>query len=137
MLNIFDMTNKFSKFNFNPFKLTSMEMPKPNIEFMNIKDPDEVTNKILTFIQAQSNIAQRQFNVSRNLIVATIIIMMFQIVIAGVGILESNTKQNNLTTVIETQSKQSEIISQMSLNLLDLQSQVHTLEKENGLLLKK
>ena len=44
---------------------------------------------------------------------------------------ESNTKQNSLTKIIDTQSKQSEVISRMSLNLLDLQNQVRTLEQEN------
>jgi len=45
---------------------------------------------------------------------------------------ESNSIQNNLTKIIDTQSQQSEVISRMSLNLLDLENQVQTLEQENA-----
>ena len=45
---------------------------------------------------------------------------------------QSNSIQNNLTKLIDIQSQQSEVISRMSLNLLDLQNQVQILEKENN-----
>ena len=63
--------------------------------------------------------------------------MSLQIFIAIITTNQSNYRQNNLTTIIETQAQQSEIISRMSLNLLDLQNQVQTLEQENESLLKQ
>ena len=63
--------------------------------------------------------------------------MVFQIVIAGIDIVQSNLKQNTLIKIIDTQLQQSEKLSQTSLNLLDLQSQVQTLKKENVLLSEK
>ena len=99
---------------------------------MDLRDPDEVTNNILTFLKEQSKNAERQFKTSRNLIIATIIIMILQIGYAVWTNSESNSRQNNLTKIIDTQSQQSEVISRMSLNLLDLENQVRTLEQENA-----
>ena len=50
---------------------------------------------------------------------------------------ETNSTQNNLKKIIDTQSQQSEGISRMSLSLLDLQNQVRTLEQENERLNQK
>ena len=131
----------------NPFKIPDLssignifkhsEVKIPDFNVLEFNDPHEVTNKILTFLQSQSEIAERQFKTSRNLIIATIIIMSLQIFIAIITTNQSNYRQNNLTTIIETQAQQSEIISRMSLNLLDLQNQVQTLEQENESLLKQ
>ncbi|WP_170062766.1 hypothetical protein [Polaribacter filamentus] len=108
-------------------------MPKINPEiFMDLRDPDEVTREILGFLTTQGETAEKQFKTSRNLIIATIFIMIFQIGCAIWINYESNTKQNNLTTIIELQSKQSETISRMSLSLFDLETQVRTLEQENA-----
>ncbi|KAF9657665.1 MULTISPECIES: hypothetical protein [Tenacibaculum] len=104
---------------------------------MNLRDPDEVTNNILTFLREQSKNAERQFKTSRNLIIATIAIMILQIFITGFSISISNSEQNNLTEIIDTQSKQSEVISRMSLSLLDLGNQVRTLKQENARLNQK
>lgn len=113
-------------------------IPTPNLDhLLDLRDPDEVTNNILTFMQSQSNVAQRQFKISKNLIITTIFIMILQIVIAGFSIALSNSEQNNLTKIIETQLQQSEVISRMSLSLLDLQNQVKILEKEKQEPLKK
>lgn len=121
------MNNLFSNF----------KLPEPNFDFINIKDPDEVTNKILCFLQSQSSIAEKQFKISKNLIIVTIFIMILQIGYAIWINYESNYKQNNLSKIIEMQSKQSEVISHMSLSLLDLQNQVQILEKENKVLSEK
>lgn len=51
--------------------------------------------------------------------------------LTAVSIALSISEQNNLTKLIDTQSQQSEVISRMSLNLLDLENQVRTLEQEN------
>lgn len=113
-------------------------IPKHNITpinyeaFSNLKDPDEVTRQILEFLTEQSENAERQFKTSRNLIIATIFIMILQIGYAVWTNSESNSIQNNLIKVIDTQSQQSEVISRMSLNLLDLENQVQTLEQENA-----
>ena len=106
----------------------------PNFEALlgDLRDPDEATNNILLFLQSQSQIAVRQFKTSRNLILATIIIMIIQIGYAVWINHESKSKQNSLTKIIDTQSQQTEIISRMSLSLLDLQNQVQTLEQENA-----
>jgi hypothetical protein len=115
------------------FNFPKHEMPKINPEiFMDLRDPDEVTREILGFLTTQGETAEKQFKTSRNLIIATIFIMIFQIGYAIWINYESNTKQNNLTTIIELQSKQSETISRMSLSLLDLETQVRTLEQENA-----
>lgn len=105
-----------------------------NFEFRN---PDKITKKILKFLTSQSETAERQFRTSRNLIIATIFIMLFQIGYAIWSNSETNSIQNNLTKIIDTQSQQSEVISRMSLNLLDLQNQVRTLERENARLNQK
>ena len=124
-MNLFDNISKFRG-------------PQVNPEiFMNLRDPDEVTNSILNFLKDQSKNAEKQFKTSRNLILATIVIMILQVFYAFWTNSQSNSKQNQLNKIVETQSKQSEVISSMSLNLLDLQSQVQTLEQENKLLLKK
>ena len=102
-----------------------------------LRDPDKFTKRILGFLTAQSETAEKQFKTSRNLIIATIVIMLLQIGYAIWTNYESNSKQNNLKTIIELQSQQSEAISRMSLNLLDLQNQVQTLEQENALLNQK
>jgi len=104
----------------------------PEIPEFDLRDPDEVTSKILVFLTQQSNNAKKQFIVSRNLIIATIVIMILQIVYGVWTNYESNSKQNSLIQIIDTQSQQSEVISRMSLNLLDLQNQVRILEEENA-----
>nr|BFF37761.1 hypothetical protein BACT7_26230 [Tenacibaculum mesophilum]BFF41183.1 hypothetical protein BACY1_29880 [Tenacibaculum mesophilum] len=120
------------------FNIPKFERPHVNPElYMNLRDPDEVTNNILTFLREQSKNAERQFKTSRNLIIATIAIMILQIFIAGFSIAISNSEQNNLTEIIDTQSKQSEVISRMSLSLLDLGNQVRTLKQENARLNQK
>lgn len=120
----------------NLFNIPKYEPKMPNIE-LDLRDPDEVTNKILSFLQQQSRTAEIQFRTSRNLILATIVIMILQIGFAFWINYESNSKQNSLNKIIETQSQQSEVISRMSLNLLDLQNQAQTLEKENSRLKEK
>ncbi len=120
------------------FNIPKFDPPKINPElFMDLRDPDEVTNNILDFLKTQSTNAEKQFKTSRNLIIITIVIMILQIVIAGVSIALSSTEQNNLTKIIEMQSQQSETISSMSLNLIDLENQVRTLEQENARLNKE
>ncbi len=120
------------------FNNPKFERPHVNPElYMNLRDPDEVTNNILTFLREQSKNAERQFKTSRNLIIATIAIMILQIFITGFSISISNSEQNNLTEIIDTQSKQSEVISRMSLSLLDLGNQVRTLKQENARLNQK
>lgn len=116
------------------FNIPKFDPPKqPNFDFLlDLRDPDEVTNNILTFLREQSLNAKKQFKTSRNLIIVTIVIMILQIVIAGVSIALSNSEQKNLTKIIDTQSQQFEVISDMSTYLLDLQNQVQTLEKENA-----
>ena len=122
----------------NIFKVSRFEPPKINPKvFENLRDPDEVTKEILSFLKKQSDNAEEQFKTSKNLVIITILIMIFQIGYAVWFNKKSNHKQNNLTKIIETQLKQSETISQMSLNLLDLQNQVSNLEKEKIELLKK
>lgn len=113
--------------NFNHLNWTPPEIPE-----FDLRDPDEVTSKILAFLTQQSNNAKKQFIVSRNLIIATIVIMILQIGYAVWTNYESNSKQSSITKIIDTQSQQSEVISRMSLNLLDLQNQVRTLEQENA-----
>ena len=114
---------------FNISKFTRSDI-NPEI-YQDLRDPDEVTNNILAFLNEQNENAEKQFKTSRNLIIATIVIMILQIGYAVWTNSESNTKQNNLTKIIETQSQQSQAISRMSLNLLDLESQVRILEQEN------
>lgn len=109
-----------------------------NPEFLvDLRDPDKATNNILTFLQHQSVSAEKQFKTSRNLILATIIIMILQIGYAVWTNYESNSKQNNLTKIIDTQSQQSEVISRMSLSLLDLQNQLQALRLERVLTKEK
>jgi hypothetical protein len=117
----------------NIFYMSKFETPKINSEvLLEFRDPDEVTNNILGFLKDHSKIAERQFKASRNLILATIVIMILQIGYAVWTNTEMNSGRNNLNTIIELQSQQSEVISRMSLNLLDLQNQVQTLEQENN-----
>ena len=111
--------------------------PKANNVDLEYLDPHEVTTKILSFLSNQSLISEKQFKTSKYLIISTIIIMIFQIGYAIWFNNKSNHKQSSLTKIIEIQSKQSETISRMSLNLLDLQNQVSILEKEKIKLLKK
>ena len=127
----------FKKAFSNIGKIKYPETSMSNIGNLDLRDPDKVTIEILGFLTIQSETAGKQFKTSRNLILATIIIMILQIAYAVWTSSESNLKQNNLTTIIELQSQQSETISRMSLNLLDLQSQVRTLEQENELLNQK
>ena len=87
---------------------------------------------LLDFSMQQGETADRQFKTSRNLIRFSLFIMIVQIFIAGFDIYQSNLKGSSLTTIVEIQSQQSETISNMSLNLLDLQSQVRNLEQENA-----
>lgn len=120
----------------NLFNIPKFEVPQINPEiYKDLRDPDEVTNNILTFLQKQSKSAERQFKTSRNLIIATIVIMIFQIGYAVWTNSESNIRQNNLVKIIEMQSQQSETISRMSLNLLNLEKQVQVLKQENKLLI--
>lgn len=63
--------------------------------------------------------------------------MILQIGYAVWSNYETNSTQNNLKKIIDTQSQQSEGISRMSLSLLDLQNQVRTLEQENERLNQK
>ncbi len=112
------------------FNIPKFKSPQINHEiFLNLHDLHEVTKQILGFLGEQSKTAERQFKTSRNLIIATIFIMLLQIVIAGIDIIHSNSAQYNVTKVIEIQSQQSEVISRMSMNLLDLENQVLTLEQ--------
>ena len=115
------------------FRVPEYEIPQINSDVfsVDIRDPDEVTKQILGFLTTQAENARKQFKTSRNLIIVTIVIMILQIIIAGVSIALSISEQNNLTKLIDMQSQQSEVISRMSLNLLDLQVQVQTLEQEN------
>jgi len=113
------------------------ETPKIETPKFKFKDPDSITKEILLFLQKASDIANKQFNTSKNLILTTIVIMILQIGYAVWTNYESNSKQSNLSKIIEMQSKQSETISQMSLSLLDLQNQVRILEKQNVKLSKK
>ena len=119
--------------------ITSNILPKYKVEApkLEFRDPDLVSKEILGFLTSQSETAEKQFKTSRNLIIATIFIMILQIGYAIWTNSESNSRRNNLTKIIDTQSKQSETISRMSLNLLDLQSQVRTLEQENARLNQK
>ncbi len=128
-----NMENPFKNLGFN-INIPKNEMPKPNLDFIleNMRDPDETTKKILDFLSEQSRIAEKQFKTSRNLIFSTIIIMLLQIFISIYSFIQTDDKQNNLNTIIELQSKQSETISRMSLSLLDLENQVQTLEQENA-----
>ncbi|RCS28224.1 hypothetical protein DUT90_01185 [Polaribacter sp. WD7] len=113
------------------------EFKGSNIGNLEFRNPDKFTKRILKFLTSQSETAERQFKTSRNLIIATIVIMILQIGYAVWTNFESNSKQNNLIKIIDTQSKQSETISHMSLNLFDLQNQVRTLEQENAQLNQK
>jgi hypothetical protein len=116
----------------NLLNLPKFETPQINPEIvMDLRDPDKSTNNILNFLKEQSKSAERQFKTSRNLILATIVIMILQIGYAVWTNHESNSKQNSLTKIIDTQSMQSEVISHMSLSLLDLRIQVQTLGLEN------
>ncbi|MCK0137433.1 hypothetical protein [Arenibacter sp. S6351L] len=125
------------KFDISKFDWPNMRPPELiSMEELNEKQITAV-NDVLDFLKEQSNIANRQFKTSRNLIWATIFIMILQIGYSYWSSRETNSKQSNLTKIIETQSVQSETISQMSLRLLDLQAQVQTLEKEKQELLKK
>ncbi len=114
------------------FNIPKFELPQINPEiFKDLRDPDEVTNNILSFLKEQGKMADRQFKTSRNLILATILIMIVQIGLAFWSNSELNSKQRSLNQLIETQSQQSETVSEMALSLVDLQNQVQLLEKEN------
>ncbi|MBD0833554.1 hypothetical protein [Aestuariibaculum sediminum] len=127
------MENPFKNINTNIFNVPKYEMPQINPEaFADLRDPDEVTRQILGFLTTQGENAEKQFKTSRNLIIATIVIMILQIGYAVWTNSESNSRQYNLTKIIDMQSQQSEVISRMSLNLLDLENQVRTLEQENA-----
>jgi hypothetical protein len=121
----------------NIFNFSDKKMPTPNMEHLDLRDPDKATNNILSFLQSQSEIAEKQFKISRNLIFATIIIMILQVCFAFWFNYSNHNKQSELIKLIEIQSKQTEAISQMSLSLLDLQNQVQNLEKQNEVLSKK
>ena len=132
------MDDRFKNLNFR-VNIPKYEMPKPNLDFIleDMRDPDETTKKILSFLSEQSQIANRNFKTSKKLILVTIIIMFLQIGYAVWSNYETNSTQNNLKKIIDTQSQQSEGISRMSLSLLDLQNQVRTLEQENERLNQK
>ena len=123
----------------NRFKSVSPSVNFDNI--ISIKDLSQEQidsfNNILEFMKEQGKTANKQFTVSRNLVIATIIIMFLQIGYSVWSSSESNSIQKNITKIIESQSKQFEAISNMSSNLLRLQNQVRILEQENELLKKK
>jgi hypothetical protein len=128
---------KFPKFEPHSLHINKPEIYESIINDIEYIDPHEVTNKIYDFLKYQSDITYKQFKTSRNLIIATIIIMLIQISIASIDIFLSYSEQKDSTKLIETQSLQSEAISRMSLDLLDLQNRVQTLEKEKSELLLK
>ncbi len=108
----------------------------PNIPF-DLGDQEKTAKLILQFLSDQSSISSRQFKTSRNLIIASILIMILQVAYAFWTNHETNSIQNKSNSIIEMQLKQSETISQMSLSLLDLENQVRNLETENELLKDK
>ena len=97
----------------------------------------DAVNSVLSFLEAQSHIAERQFKTSRNLILATIVIMIFQIGLAIWTINTTNSDQSKMIKIIDSQTQQSEAISRMSITTLELQEQVQALQKENNRLISE
>jgi hypothetical protein len=64
----------------NLLNLPKFETPQINPKIvMDLRDPNKSTNNILNFLKEQSKSAERQFKTFRNLILATIVIMILQI----------------------------------------------------------
>lgn len=112
-----------------------LEIPNNDLILKELKDPEEATKNILYFLKSQSAIANRQFKTSRNLIIATILMMFLQIIISAVSINQTKEKNNTQERLTEMQLKQSKVISHMTLDLLDLQNQIKNLEDKNDSLL--
>jgi len=95
----------------------------------------DLINTQLKTAKLQSKNSDKQYKVSVFLTITAIIISIIPLV-KGVFFKEPNYNES-IIQIIETQSKQSETISNISIYLLDLQNQVRTLEKENEQLKEK
>jgi len=101
---------------------------KTQIEIRDLIDSQLKTAEI------QSKTSDKQYKVSIFLTIAAIIISL--VPIATELLVDKPNYSESINRIIDTQSKQSETISEMSTYLLDLQNQVRTLEKENERLKK-
>jgi hypothetical protein len=85
--------------------------------------------------ELQSKTSDKQYKFSVFLTITAIIISFIPLV--KELMFEKANYTESIIRIIDTQSQQSETISNMSIYLLNLQNQVRTLEKENKQLIKK
>jgi uncharacterized membrane protein (DUF106 family) len=85
--------------------------------------------------ELQSKTSDKQYKFSVFLTITAIIISFIPLIKEVV--FEKSNYTESIIRIIDTQSQQSETISNMSIYLLDLRNQVQALEKENELLIKK
>ena len=114
-----------------------------NAPFFNIIDPKtelqiDIRNLIheqLETSKIQSKTSDNQYKVSIFLTITAIFISL--VPIATELLIEKPNYNKSIIRLTESQSKLTEEVSNMSKNLLYLQNQVQTLEKENELLKQK
>jgi|TARA_B110000240_G_C13252428_1_gene348051 hypothetical protein len=106
---------------------------KPILESVDKTNKEQLHNikDTLFFLRAQGKKANKQFKTSKNLVIISLILMLFQIFHSFWVDNKYNERLNNTNKVFEMKLKSFETISQMSLNLLDLHNQVRILEKQN------
>ena len=117
-----------------------MDIPIPTFDLLKPEEKTQIEirdliNTQLKTAELQSKTSDMQYKVSFFLTIAAIIISL--IPLAKDFIFEKPNYNESIIRISETQSQQSETISNMSTYLLDLQNQVQTLEKENELLIEK
>ena len=131
-----DFKKKFSEINILP----KMNINAPTFDLQSSEEKTQIEirdlmNTQLKTAELQSKTSDVQYKVSLFLTIAAIIISLIPLV--KDLIFEKPNYNESIIRISETQSQQSETISNMTTYLLDLQNKVQSLEKENELLIEK
>jgi hypothetical protein len=129
--NIPNLQTRNTEFDLSKLNTRNFKSPLEKSENLSKKQLEK-QSELLDFLILQNLNSEKQYKVSRNLIIVSIFLVLFQIFYSIYSENKPNKIQNELSRIVETQSKTSEAISNTSLNLLDLQNQVQILEKENA-----
>lgn len=109
-----------------------------------LKKPDLTPQEILTFLKEnsakQSETAIQQFKTIKLLSILSLTFVVISTLLGFKDIIfptKNNNTTEQITRIIETQSLNTKVLSELSIRLLDLQNQVQTLEKQNREISKK
>jgi|TARA_R110001583_G_scaffold187768_1_gene349259 hypothetical protein len=121
----------------SPKELTNLQIEKQNeiLDFLKL-----VTLKQSETSERQYKSADKQFKTTTKLTRFIIFLTLISICFMGYDYFKKDNQQvliEKISVLIDKESQNTEVISDMSIRLLSLQNQVQTLEKENKLLLKK